>query len=155
MASITSSQFHILENEIRDNINLKAKLNEILEEVREVVSFEIHDTCRAMTKASESDAEFYNDYETLDCEAWTPDYIDLITLNALRDIVNKTILEEVANNITEHTARELESYEEYEHEMQKDYEREMQKEYEHEMQKDYDGYKSELRKEYDREMRGY
>ena len=26
MASITSSQFHILENEIRDNINLKAKL---------------------------------------------------------------------------------------------------------------------------------
>ena len=155
MASITSSQFHILENEIRGNINLKAKLNEILEEVREVVSFEIHDTCRAMTKASESDAEFYNDYETLDCEAWTPDYIDLITLNALRDIVNKTILEEVANNITEHTARELESYEDYEREMQKDYEREMQKEYEHEMQKDYDGYKSELRKEYDREMRGY
>lgn len=139
MASITSSQFHILENEIRGNINLKAKLNAILEEVREVVSFEIHDTCRAMTKASESDAEFYNDYETLDCEAWTPDYIDLITLNALRDIVNKTILEEVANNITEHTARELESYEDYEREMQKDY----------------DGYKSELRKEYDREMRGY
>ena len=155
MASITSSQFHILENEIRGNINLKAKLNEILEEVREVVSFEIHDTCRAMTKASESDAEFYNDYETLDCEAWTPDYIDLITLNALRDIVNKTILEEVANNITEHTARELESYEDYEREMQKDYEREMQKDYEREMQKDYDGYKSELRKEYDREMRGY
>ena len=155
MASITSSQFHILENEIRDNINLKAKLNAILEEVREVVSFEIHDTCRAMTKASESDAEFYNDYETLDCEAWTPDYIDLITLNALRDIVNKTILEEVANNITEHTARELESYGDYEREMQKEYEREMQKEYEREMQKDYDGYKSELRKEYDREMRGY
>ena len=155
MASITSSQFHILENEIRDNINLKAKLNAILEEVREVVSFEIHDTCRAMTKASESDAEFYNDYETLDCEAWTPDYIDLITLNALRDIVNKTILEEVANNITEHTALELESYEDYEREMQKDYEREMQKEYEREMQKEYDGYKSELRKEYDREMRGY
>ena len=139
MASITNSQFHILENEIRDNINLKAKLNAILEEVREVVSFEIHSTCRAMTKASESDAELYNDYETLDCEAWTPDYIDLITLNALRDIVNKTILEEVANNITEHTARELESYEEYEREMQKEY----------------DGYKSELRKEYDREMRGY
>lgn len=139
MASITSSQFHILENEIRDNINLKAKLDAILEEVREVVSFEIHSTCRAMTKASESDAELYNDYETLDCEAWTPDYIDLITLNALRDIVNKTILEEVANNITEHTARELESYEDYEREMQKDY----------------DGYKSELRKEYDREMRGY
>ena len=155
MASITSSQFHILENEIRDNINLKAKLNAILEEVREVVSFEIHDTCRAMTKASESDAEFYNDYETLDCEAWTPDYIDLITLNALRDIVNKTILEEVANNITEHTARELESYGDYEREMQKEYEREMQKEYEREMQKDYDGYKGELRKEYDREMRGY
>ena len=155
MAGITSSQFHILENEIRDNINLKAKLNAILEEVREVVSFEIHDTCRAMTKASESDAEFYNDYETLDCEAWTPDYIDLITLNALRDIVNKTILEEVANNITEHTAQELESYEDYEREMQKEYEREMQKEYEREMQKDYDGYKSELRKEYDREMRGY
>ena len=155
MASITNSQFHILENEIRDNINLKAKLNAILEEVREVVSFEIHSTCRAMTKASESDAEFYNDYETLDCEAWTPDYIDLITLNALRDIVNKTILEEVANNITEHTARELESYEDYEREMQKEYEREMQKEYEREMQKDYDGYKSELRKEYDREMRGY
>ena len=155
MASITSSQFHILENEIRDNINLKAKLNAILEEVREVVSFEIHDTCRAMTKASESDAEFYNDYETLDCEAWTPDYIDLITLNALRDIVNKTILEEVANNITEHTARELESYGDYEREMQKEYEREMQKEYEREMQKEYDGYKSELRKEYDREMRGY
>ena len=155
MASITSSQFHILENEIRDNINLKAKLNEILEEVREVVSFEIHDTCRSMTKASESDAELYNDYETLDCEAWTPDYIDLITLNALRDIVNKTILEEVANNITEHTARELESYEDYEREMQKEYEREMQKEYEREMQKEYDGYKSELRKEYDREMRGY
>ena len=155
MASITSSQFHILENEIRDNINLKAKLDAILEEVREVVSFEIHDTCRAMTKASESDAELYNDYETLDCEAWTPDYIDLITLNALRDIVNKTILEEVANNITEHTARELESYEDYEREMQKDYEREMQKDYEREMQKDYDGYKSELRKEYDREMSGY
>lgn len=103
MANITNSQFHILENEIRDNINLKAKLNEILEEVREVVSFEIHDTCRAMTKASESDAELYNDYETLDCEFWTPDYIDLITLNALRDIVNKTILEEVAKNIVEHT----------------------------------------------------
>ena len=155
MAGITSSQFHILENEIRDNINLKAKLNAILEEVREVVSFEIHSTCRAMTKASESDVELYNDYETLDCEAWTPDYIDLITLNALRDIVNKTILEEIANNITEHTARELESYEDYEREMQKEYEREMQKEYEREMQKDYDGYKSELRKEYDREMRGY
>ena len=155
MASITSSQFHILENEIRANINLKATLNAILEEVREVVSFEIHDTCRAMTKASESDAELYNDYEKLDCEAWTPDYIDLITLNALRDIVNKTILEEVANNITEHTAQELESYEDYEREMQKEYEREMQKEYEREMQKEYDGYKSELRKEYDREMRGY
>ena len=139
MAHITSSQFHILENEIQDNINLKAKLNAILEEVREVVSFEIHDTCRAMTKAAESDAELYNDYETLDCEAWTPDYIDLITLNVLRDIVSKTITEEVMNNIVEHTAQELESYE--------DYEREMQKEY--------DGYKSELREEYDREMRGY
>lgn len=147
MAYITNSQFHILENEIRDNINLKAKLNVILEEVREVVSFEIHDTCRAMTKAAESDTELYNDYETLDCEAWTPDYIDLITLNALRDIVSKTITEEVTNNIVEHTAQESESYE--------DYEREMQKEYEREMQKDYDGYKSELRKEYDREMRGY
>lgn len=139
MASITDSQFHILKNEIRDNINLKAKLNAILEEVREVVSFEIHDTCRAMTKSSESDAELYKDYETLDCEAWTPDYIDLITLNALRDIVSKTITEEVMNNIVEHIAQEPESYE--------DYEREMQKEY--------DGYKSELRKEYDREMRGY
>lgn len=147
MVSITSSQFHILENEIQDNINLKAKLNAILEEVREVVSFEIHDTCRAMTKSSESDAELYKDYETLDCEAWTPDYIDLITLNALRDIVSKTITEEVMNNIVEHTAQEPESYEAYEREMQKEYEREMQKEY--------DGYKSELRKEYDREMRGY
>lgn len=103
MAHITDSQFHILENEIRDNINLKAKLNVILEEVREIVSFEIHDTCKAMTKASESDTELYNDYETLDCEAWTPDYIDLITLDALRDIVNKTIAEEVMNNIAEHT----------------------------------------------------
>lgn len=103
MAQITSSQFHILKNEIRDNINLKAKLNTILEEVREVVSFEIHDACKAMTKAAESDAELYNDYETLDCEAWTPDYIDLITLNALRDIVSKTITEEVMNNIVEHT----------------------------------------------------
>lgn len=103
MSHITSSQFQILKNEIKDNINLKAKLNEILEEVREVVSFEIHDTCKAMTKASESDAELYNDYETLDCEAWTPDYIDLITLNALRDIVSKTITEEVINNIVEHT----------------------------------------------------
>ena len=103
MAHITSSQFQILKNEIQDNINLKAKLNAILEEVREVVSFEIHDACRAMTKASESDAELYNDYETLDCEAWTPDYIDLITLNALRDIVSKTITEEVMNNIVEHT----------------------------------------------------
>lgn len=147
MAYITDSQFHILENEIRDNINLKAKLNAILEEVREVVSFEIHDTCKAMTKAAESDVELYKDYETLDCEAWTPDYIDLITLNALRDIVSKTITEEVTNNIVEHTAQEPESYE--------DYEREMQKEYEREMQKEYDGYKSELRKEYDREMRGY
>ena len=97
MASITNSQFRILKNEIQDNINLKAKLNVILEEVREVVSFEIHDTCRAMTKAAESDAELYNDYEVLDCEAWTPDYIDLITLDALRDIVNKTIAEEVWN----------------------------------------------------------
>ena len=97
MVQITSSQFHILKNEIRDNVNLKAKLNAILEEVREVVSFEIHDTCRAMTKAAKSDAELYNDYETLDCEAWTPDYIDLITLDALRDIVNKTIAEEVWN----------------------------------------------------------
>lgn len=103
MVHITDSQFHILKNEIRDNINLKAKLNAILEEVREVVSFEIHDTCRSMTKAAESDVELYNDYETLDCEAWTPDYIDLITLDALRDIVNKTITEEVMNNIAEHT----------------------------------------------------
>lgn len=103
MAQITNSQFHILKNEIRDNINLKAKLDAILEEVREVVSFEIHDACKAMTKAAESDAELYNDYETLDCEAWTPDYIDLITLNALRDIVSKTITEEVMNNIVEHT----------------------------------------------------
>lgn len=103
MAQITNSQFHILENEIQDNINLKAKLNTILEEVREVVSFEIHDACKAMTKAAESDAELYNDYETPDCEAWTPDYIDLITLNALRDIVSKTITEEVMNNIVEHT----------------------------------------------------
>lgn len=37
MSHITSSQFQILENEIKDNINLKAKLNAILEEVREVV----------------------------------------------------------------------------------------------------------------------
>ena len=103
MAHITSSQFQILKNEIQDNINLKAKLNAILEEVREVVSFEIHDTCRAMTKASESDAELYNDYETLDCEAWTPDYIDLIVLDRLRDLVNKTVVEEVMNNIVEHT----------------------------------------------------
>ena len=103
MSHITSSQFQILKNEIQDNINLKAKLNAILEEVREVVSFEIHDTCRAMTKASESDAELYNDYETLDCEAWTPDYIDLIVLDRLRDLVNKTVVEEVMNNIVEHT----------------------------------------------------
>ena len=145
MAHITSSQFHILENEIQDNINLKAKLNAILEEVREVVSFEIHDTCKAMTKAAESDAELYNDYETLDCEAWTPDYIDLITLNALRKLVDQTIAEEKTQEA--YTAYELEVYE--------DYEREMQKEYEREMQKEYDGYKSELREEYDREMRGY
>ena len=103
MASITNSQFQILKNEIQDNINLKAKLNAILEEVREVVSFEIHDTCRAMTKASESDAELYKDYETLDCEAWTPDYIDLIVLDQLRDLVSKTVVEEVMNNIVEHT----------------------------------------------------
>lgn len=103
MVHITDSQFQILKNEIKDNINLKAKLNAILEEVREVVSFEIHDTCRAMTKASKIDAELYNDYETLDCEAWTPDYIDLITLDALRDIVSKTITEEVMNNIVKHT----------------------------------------------------
>ena len=103
MASITNSQFQILKNEIQDNINLKAKLNAILEEVREVVSFEIHDTCRAMTKASESDAELYKDYETLDCEAWTPDYIDLIVLDRLRDLVSKTVVEEVMNNIVEHT----------------------------------------------------
>lgn len=103
MASITDSQFHILKNEIRDNINLKAKLNAILEEVREVVSFEIHDTCRAMTKSSESDAELYKDYETLDCEAWTPDYIDLIVLDRLRDLVSKTVVEEVMNNIVKHT----------------------------------------------------
>ena len=145
MASITNSQFQILKNEIQDNINLKAKLNAILEEVREVVSFEIHDTCRAMTKASESDAELYNDYETLDCEAWTPDYIDLITLNALRKLVDQTIAEEKTQEA--YTAHELEVYEAYEREMQKEYEREMQKEY--------DGYKSELREEYDREMRGY
>ena len=103
MSHITSSQFQILKNEIKDNINLKAKLNAILEEVREVVSFEIHDTCRAMTKGAESDAELYKDYETLDCKVWTPDYIDLITLDALRDIVNKTIAEEVMNNIVKHT----------------------------------------------------
>lgn len=103
MSHITNSQFQILKNEIKDNINLKAKLNAILEEVREVVSFEIHDTCRAMTKAAESDAELYNDYETLDCEVWTPDYIDLITLDALRDLVSKTIVEEVMNNIVKHT----------------------------------------------------
>ena len=103
MAGITNSQFQILKNEIQDNINLKAKLNAILEEVREVVSFEIHDTCRAMTKASGSDAELYNDYETLDCEAWTPDYIDLIVLDRLRDLVSKTIVEEVMNNIVKHT----------------------------------------------------
>lgn len=145
MSHITSSQFQILKNEIKDNINLKAKLNAILEEVREVVSFEIHDTCRAMTKAAESDAELYNDYETLDCEAWTPDYIDLITLTALRDLVDQTIAEEKTQEA--HIAYELESYE--------DYEREMQKEYEREMQKEYDGYKAELREEYDREMRGY
>ena len=137
MASITNSQFQILKNEIQDNINLKAKLNAILEEVREVVSFEIHDTCRAMTKASESDAELYNDYETLDCEAWTPDYIDLITLNALRKLVDQTIAEEKTQEA--YTAHELEVYEAYEREMQKEY----------------DGYKSELREEYDREMRGY
>lgn len=145
MSHITSSQFHILENEIQDNINLKAKLNAILEEVREVVSFEIHDTCRAMTKSSESDAKLYKDYETLDCEAWAPDYIDLITLKALRGLVDQTIEKEKTQEA--HTVYELESYE--------DYEREMQKEYEREMQKEYDGYKSELRKEYDREMRGY
>lgn len=103
MAHITNSQFQILKNEIKDNINLKAKLNAILEEVREVVSFEIHDVCRAMTKSSESDAELYKDYETLDCEAWTPDYIDLITLDVLRDLVSKTVVEEVINNIAEHT----------------------------------------------------
>ena len=103
MSHITSSQFQILKNEIQDNINLKAKLNTILEEVREVVSFEIHDTCRAMTKASKADAELYNDYETLDCEAWTPDYIDLIVLDRLRDLVSKTIVEEVMNNIVKHT----------------------------------------------------
>ena len=145
MARITDSQFHILKNEVRDNVNLKAKLNAILEEVREVVSFEIHDACKAMTKAAESDAELYNDYETLDCEAWTPDYIDLITLNALRKLVDQTIAEEKTQEA--YTAYELEVYEDYEREMQKDYEREMQKEY--------DGYKSELREEYDREMRGY
>lgn len=103
MAGITNSQFQILKNEIQDNINLKAKLNAILEEVREVVSFEIHDTCRAMTKAAESDVELYNDYETLDCEAWTPDYIDLIVLDRLRDLVSKTVVEEVMNNIVKHT----------------------------------------------------
>lgn len=103
MASITNSQFQILENEIKDNVNLKAKLNTLLEEVREVVSFEIHSACKAMTKTTESDVELYKDYETLDCAAWTPDYIDLIVLDRLRDIVNKTVVEEVAHNIVEHT----------------------------------------------------
>ena len=103
MASITNSQFHILENEIKDNVNLKAKLNTLLEEVREVVSFEIHSACKAMTKTSESDVELYKDYEALDCAAWTPDYIDLIALDRLRDFVNKTIVEEVAKNIVNHT----------------------------------------------------
>ena len=103
MASITNSQFQILENEIKDNVNLKAKLNTLLEEVREVVSFEIHSACKAMTKSSESDVELYKDYETLDCAAWTPDYIDLIVLDRLRDLVNKTVVKEVANNIVKHT----------------------------------------------------
>ena len=103
MASITNSQFQILENEIKDNVNLKAKLNTLLEEVREVVSFEIHSACKAMTKTSDSDVELYKDYETLDCATWTPDYIDFIVLDRLRDIVNKTVVEEVANNIVKHT----------------------------------------------------
>ena len=103
MASITNSQFQILENEITDNVNLKTKLNALLEEVREVVSFEIHSACKAMTKSSESDVELYKDYETLDCATWTPDYIDLIVLDQLRDLVNKTVVEEVANNIVKHT----------------------------------------------------
>lgn len=103
MASITNPQFQILENEITDNVNLKTKLNALLEEVREVVSFEIHSACKAMTKTSESDVELYKDYETLDCATWTPDYIDLIVLDRLRDLVNKTVVEEVANNIVKHT----------------------------------------------------
>lgn len=103
MAVITDSQFQILKNEIQDNVNLKAKLNAVLKEVREVVSFEIHSACKAMTKTSESDVELYKDYEALDCAAWTPDYVDLITLDALRDLVNKTVVEEVANNIVGHT----------------------------------------------------
>ena len=103
MASITNSQFQILENEITDNVNLKTKLNALLEEVREVVSFEIHSACKAMTKSSESDVELYKDYETLDCATWTPDYIDLIVLDRLRDLVNKTVVKEVANNIVKHT----------------------------------------------------
>ena len=117
MAHITNSQFHILENEVRDSANLKAKLSAILKEVIEVVSFEIHSTCKAMTKASESDAELYNDYETLDCEAWTPSYIDLITLKALRNLVDRTIAEEKTQEA--YTAYELEAYEDYEREMQK------------------------------------
>ena len=103
MAVITDSQFHILENEIKDNVNLKAKLNTLLEDVRKVVSFEIHSACKAMTKTTESDVELYKDYETLDCATWTPDYINLITLDTLRELINKTVVEEVARNIVDHT----------------------------------------------------
>lgn len=105
MAVITDSQFNILKNEIRDNINLKAKLKTLLDEVREVVSFEIHDASKSMSKCSlqDIDVELYKDYDALDSAAWTPDYIDLITLDALRELVNKTVTEEVAKNIVDHT----------------------------------------------------
>lgn len=103
MAEITNSQFHILENEIKDNIDLKANLNILLNTVRKTIACEIHSTCKALTKSSDADVELYKDYEVLDRAAWTLDYVDLLTLDALRDLVNKTIVEEVAKNIVKHS----------------------------------------------------
>lgn len=56
MASITNSQFHILENEIRGNINLKANMNNIVEHTaQEPESYEDYE--REMQKEYEREMQ--------------------------------------------------------------------------------------------------
>lgn len=56
MANITDSQFHILKNEIRDNINPKANMNNIVEHTaQEPESYEDYE--REMQKAYEREMQ--------------------------------------------------------------------------------------------------